>query len=202
MVYENIRYIGGPLHDQVRRVDVDNSYDVISIPLHNKIPLIFTDKDCSPIGMNKVRLVRYKRCQYTIHKLDGSIKTYTILLIDNEPDRTRAIEFINKKQEEFYEYLFSPDMKLVRKIGPRFNSDFHECIDKELPVYHVSIKSASIQIQKGCIVQEGSFDECNCCPTYLFCSELDGDVYTIRERESLFYAKEDALHYVSLMWKG
>jgi hypothetical protein len=27
MVCENIRYIGGPLHDQVRRVDSDNSYD-------------------------------------------------------------------------------------------------------------------------------------------------------------------------------
>jgi hypothetical protein len=202
MVYENIRYIGGPLHNQVRRIDIDNSYDVISIPLYNKIPLIFTDKDYSSIGMNNVQLVRYKRCQYTIHKLDGSTKVYAVLLIDNEPDRTRAIEFINKQQEEFYGYLFSPDVKLVRKIGPRFNSDLHECIDKELSVYYVSIRGVSIQIQKGRIIQEGSYDECNCCTTYLFRSELDGDICTIRERESLFYAKEDALHYVSLMWKG
>jgi hypothetical protein len=202
MVYENIRYIGGPLNNQVRRIAVDNSYDVISIPFYNKTPLIFTDKDCSPIGMNKVQLVRYKRCQYAIHKFDGSIKTYTILLIDNEPDRTRAIEFINKQQEEFYEYIFSPDEKLVRKIGPRSNSDFYECIDKELSVYYVSIKGLSIRIQKGRILQEGSYDECNCRTTYLFCSELDEYIYTIRERESLFYAKEDALHYVSLMWKG
>lgn len=201
MAYENIRYIGGPLHDQVRRVDVNSSYDVINIPLYNKIPLIFTDKDCSSIGMNKVQLVRYKRYQYTVPKLDGSIKTYTILLIDNEPDRTSAIEFINKQQEEFYDNLFSPDVKSVRKIGPRSNSDFHECIDKVLFVYCVSIRSLSIEIQKGHIVQEGSFDECNCCPTYLFHSELDGDIYTIRERESLFYTKEDALHYINLMWK-
>jgi hypothetical protein len=201
MVCENIRYIGGPLHDQVRRVDSDNSYDVINIPLCNKIPLPFTDKDCSLIGMNNVQLVRYERCQYAIRELDGSTKTYTVLLIDKEPDRTRAIEFISKQREKFYNNLFSPDEKKIRKIGPRSNSDFYECIDKELSVYYVSIKSLSIQIQKGRILQEGSYDECNCCTTYLFCSELDGDIYTI-ERESLFYTKEDALHYISLMWKG
>jgi len=199
MVCENIRYIGGPLHDQVRRVDSDNSYDVINIPLYNKIS--FTDKDCSLIGMNNVQLVRYKRCQYAIRELDGSIKTYTVLLIDNEPDRTKAIEFISKQREKFYDNLFSPDEKRIRKIGPRSNSDFYECIDKELSVYYVSIKSLSIQIQKGRILQEGSYDECNCCPTYLFCNESHGDIYAI-ERESLFYTKDDALHYISLMWKG
>lgn len=201
MVCENIRYIGGPLHDQVRRVDSNNSYDVINISLYNKIPLTFTDKDCSPIGMNNVQLVRYKRCQYAIRELDGSTKTYTVLLIDNEPDRTKAIEFISKQREKFYDNLFSPNEKRIRKIGPRSNSDFYECIDKELSVYYVSIKSLSIQIQKGRILQEGSYDECNCCPTYLFCNDSHGDIYAI-ERESLFYTKDDALHYISLMWKG
>jgi hypothetical protein len=99
-------------------------------------------------------------------------------------------------------YLFSPDEKKIRRKGPRSNSDFYECIDKELSVYYVSIRSLSIEIQKGHIIQEGSYDECNCCPAYLFRSELDGDIYTIRERESLFYDKDDALHYISLMWKG